>query len=343
MKALYYIGDKTMELREVPRPAAAAGKYLVRLRANGICGSDLEGDRGTTGRRIPPMVMGHEASGTVEEAPAGGKHAPGERVVIFPKPFCGVCDSCRRGLVNVCPSGYCMGVMDANGSMAEFVALEEKYLLPFSPDLSFAQAALTEPLAVAYRSVHKLSDQEIADAEYCMVIGAGTIGLMVVGLLKLRGARNIIVSDSVPLRLDLARKMGAAFTVDPRSADTGAAVKEITRGKGCDFVLEAVGIGATASASLEVLRMGGTAVWIGNAQKLVEVNMQRIVTAELTIKGNYIYDYTGFQASLRLLERKELDPTLLITHTYSLEEGVRAFRELDACRDGSMVKVMLES
>jgi threonine dehydrogenase-like Zn-dependent dehydrogenase len=332
-----------MELREVPRPTAAAGKYLVRLRANGICGSDLEGYRGTTGRRTPPMIMGHEASGIVEEAPVGGAYALGERVVVFPKPFCGVCDSCKRGLVNVCPSGYCMGVMDANGSMAEFIVLEEKYLLPFSPNLTFAEAALTEPLAVAYRSVYKISDKDIADAEYCMVIGAGTIGLMVIGMLKLRGARNIIASDSVPLRLDLARKLGAAHTIDPRGADMGAAVKEITRGKGCDFVLEAVGIGATASASLDALRMGGTAVWIGNAQKLVEVNMQRIVTSELTIKGNYIYDYQGFQASLKLLERGELDPKLLITHTYPLEEGVKAFKELDACRDGSMVKVILES
>jgi threonine dehydrogenase-like Zn-dependent dehydrogenase len=343
MKALYYVGEKTMEMREVPKPSVPAGQYLVRVRANGICGSDFEGYMGKTGRRTPPMIMGHEVSGVVEQAPAGGKLKAGQNVVVFPKPFCGVCDFCKKGMVNVCPAGICMGVMDVDGSMREYITVEEKYLLPFASSLSFAEASMTEPLAVAYRSVHKISDAEIAESDYFAVIGTGTIGLLVVALLKLRGARNVIVSDATDFRLEIAKKMKADYTINPRTADLIAEVKRITGGKMCDFSVEAVGIAPTASSSLDVLRIGGTAVWIGNAQKMVEVNMQKIVTTELTIKGNYVYDFPGFAASLKLLEEKKIDISPLMTNTYPLADGVKAFKDLEGNKDGKMLKVFLES
>ena len=343
MKSLFYVGERMMEVREIPEPVPKAGQYLIRVRGNGICGSDFEGYMGKTGRRTPPMIMGHEVSGVIEEVPSSGKFRKGERVVVFPKPFCGVCEFCKKGMVNVCPSGICMGVLDVNGSMAEYITVDEKYLIPFSSTLSFNEASMTEPLAVAFRSVQKISDREIAEAEYCMVIGAGTIGLLVVALLKLRGAKNVIVSDATAFRLDIARKMKADHTINSREVDFLESVKQITKGKLCDFAIEAVGIAATAVNSLDCLRIGGTVVWIGNAQKMVEVNMQKIVTTELTIKGNYVYDLDGFSASLKLLEEKRIDISPLMTNVYPLTEGVHAFRDLENNRDGRMLKVFLES
>ena len=343
MKALYYVGDKKMELRDVPKAAPKSGQYLVRVKANGICGSDFEGYMGKTGRRIPPMIMGHEVSGVIEEAPAGGKFETGARVVVFPKPFCGVCDFCKKGMVNVCPAGICMGVMDADGSMAEYIAVDEKYLIPFGSTLSFNEASMTEPLAVAYRSVQKISDREIDEAKYCTVIGAGTIGLLVVALLKARGARNVIVSDATDFRLEVAKKMKADRTINSRQEDFLESIKEITNGKMCDFAIEAVGISPTANDSLNSLRIGGTVIWIGNAQKIVEVNMQKIVTTELTIKGNYVYDFPGFQESLNLLENRTIDGSPLMTNVYPLTDGVKAFRDLENNSDGRMLKVFLES
>ncbi len=344
MKALYYLGDKAMEMRDIPRPVLAAGQYLIAVRSNGICGSDFEGYLGKTGRRTAPMIMGHEFSGIIEEAPPSGSLKPGQRVVAFPKPFCGVCEFCKKGLPNMCPAaGFMMGVMTVNGSMTEYIAVDEKYLIPFAATLSFNEAAMTEPLAVAYRSVYKISDQEIRDAEYCMVIGAGTIGLLAIALLKMRGARNIIVSDATDFRLQTARKMRADHTINSRQTDFLEKVKEITQGKMCDFAIEAVGIAPTAANSLDCLRIGGTVVWIGNAQKMVEVNMQKIVTTELTIKGNYIYDFPGFQASLKLLEEKKIDVSPLMTNVYPLGDGVKAFKDLENNRDGKMLKVFLES
>lgn len=343
MKSLYYVGEKTMELRDDPRPMPKPGQYLIKVRGNGICGSDFEGYMGKTGRRSAPMIMGHEVSGIVEEAPVGGKLKAGERVVVFPKPFCGVCELCKKGMVNVCTAGICMGVMDHNGSMTEYIAVDEKYLIPFASSLSFNEAAMTEPLAVAFRSVHKISDQEISDAEYCMVIGAGTIGLLVVALLKLRGAKNVIVSDATNFRLHIARQMKADHTINSREVDFLEAVKTITNGKLCDFAIEAVGIAPTASNSLDCLRIGGTAVWIGNAQKMVEVNMQKIVTTELTIRGNYVYDFAGFRESLKLLEERKIDISPLMTNVYPLVDGVKAFSDLEKNADGKMLKVFLES
>lgn len=343
MKSLYYVGEKTMELRDDPRPLPKPGQYLIKVRGNGICGSDFEGYMGKTGRRSAPMIMGHEVSGVVEEAPVGGKLKAGERVVVFPKPFCGVCDLCKKGMVNVCTAGICMGVMDHNGSMTEYIAVDEKYLIPFASSLSFNEASMTEPLAVAFRSVHKISDQEISDAEYCMVIGAGTIGLLVVALLKMRGAKNVIVSDATNFRLNIARQMKADHTINPREVDFLEAVKTFTNGKLCDFAIEAVGIAPTAANSLDCLRIGGTAVWIGNAQKMVEVNMQKIVTTELTIKGNYVYDFPGFRESLKLLEERRIDISPLMTNVYPLVDGVKAFSDLEKNADGKMLKVFLES
>ena len=342
MIALYYIGEKTMELREVERPVRKEGEYLIEVKSNGICGSDFEGYMGKTGRRTAPMVMGHEFSGIVSEAPEDGTFAKGTKVVVFPKPYCGVCDLCKKGMVNVCPEGICMGVLDSNGSMCEYVSIEEKYLLPFE-GISFNEAAFTEPLAVAYRSVHKITDQQLKEAEYTLVIGAGTIGLLALALLKYRGAKNIIISDATSFRLDVARELGADFTINPRTDDFAESIRQITGGKGCDFAVEAVGIAPTAANSLECLKIGGTAIWIGNAQKMVEVNMQKIVTMELTIKGNYVYDLDGFSDSLRLLEQRKINVMPLMTHVYPLDEGVKAFKDLENNRDGNMLKVMLES
>ncbi len=344
MKSLYYVGDKRMELRDDPKPTPGPGQYLIKVRSTGICGSDFEGYLGKTGRRTAPMIMGHEFSGIIEEAPPGGRLKPGERVCVFPKPFCGVCEFCRSGLSNVCPSaGVMLGVMSNNGSMTEYMAVDEKYLIPFAASLSFDAAAMTEPLAVAYRSVYKLSDAEISDAQYCMVIGGGTIGLLIVALLKLRGARNIIVSDAVPFRLETARKMQADHTINPREVDFVAAVQKITGGKMCDFAFEAVGIAPTAASSLDCLRIGGTAVWVGLAHKMVEVNMQKIVTTELTIKGNYIYDFAEFQQCLKLLEEQKIDISPLMSKVYGLSDGVKAFSDLEHNTDGKLLKVFLES
>ncbi len=342
MNSIILCADKVMELRDIRCLTLRRGQYLKQVKSNGICGSDFEGYMGKTGRRTPPMIMGHEFSGIIAEAPKGGRYAVGQKVVVFPKSYCGVCEFCKKGMVNVCPEGICMGVLNVNGSMCEYVAIDEKYLYPFD-SISYNEAAFTEPLAVAYRSVYKIRDEELKEAEHIIIIGAGTIGLLVLALLKYRGAKHVIISDATDFRLGIAKEMGADEVLNPRTEDFMDGIKRITNGKSCDISIEAVGIAPTAQNSLECLKIGGTAIWIGNAAKVVEIPMQKIVTMELKIKGNYVYDLDGFADSLRLLSEGKINTKPLMTNIYKLEDGVQAFKDLENNREGKMLKVILES
>ncbi|MDR0469465.1 MAG: alcohol dehydrogenase catalytic domain-containing protein [Peptococcaceae bacterium] len=341
MKALYYLGDKTLELREVPEPIPAEHEYLVKIEACGICGSDFEGYLGKTNRRIAPMVMGHEAAGIVVKAPPGALYPVGTNVAVFPNFYCGTCDVCREGLTNNCVNGTFLGILTYDGCMTEYIVAPEKYLLPFGPALSHETAAMVEPLAVALDAVSKISDDEIQKAAYTVIVGGGTIGLMVLLMLKRRKAGYVIMSDTFDYRLDLARKMGADAVINPVKEDFVGAVRQITGGKMCSLAFEAVGFTATAQSSIDALRPGGTAVWVGNAQKIIEVDMQRIVTTELEIRGTHIYKLEEFKECLEILTSGEMDMSPLITDRYDLKDGAEAFRALEENSEGKKLKVML--
>lgn len=340
MKAIYFVGDNQMELRDIPVPVPKQDEYLIKIDASGICGSDLEGYLGKTGRRVPPMIMGHECAGTVVKAPSGGAFEAGSKVAIFPKFYCGQCESCRQGMENMCPNGNFLGVMEYDGAFTEYVCAKEQYLIPYS-GVGADIASLAEPAAVAYSAVCKLSDDQIEKARTILVTGAGTIGLMAIMFLKYRGAKRVIVSDVSEFRLDVAKLMGADLVVNPAACDIGKRVAELTDGAMCDFSFEAVGISPTAQASLEALKLRGCTVWIGNAAKMISINMQQIVTRELSILGSYIYSPNYFTECVRLLSEKAVDPTPLITHHMDMSEGVEAFNLLTNNKDGKAIKVVL--
>lgn len=340
MKAVYYVGDNQMELREIPVPICKAEEYLIKIDACGICGSDFEGYLGKTGRRIAPMIMGHECVGTVAAQPSGGTYDVGTKVAIFPKFFCGKCESCLQGMVNVCPNANFLGVMDYNGAMTEYVCVKEQYLIPYQ-GIDADIASLAEPAAVSYSGISKLSDSQINNAKHILVVGAGTIGLMALLWLKYRGAKHVIVSDISDYRLEIAKRMGADDIVNPTGSEFTKAISDLTDGAMCDISVEAVGINSTAQSSLDALKLSGCSVWIGNASKMVTVNMQNIVTKELTIQGNYIYSMDDFKKSLKLLSEKAINAELLITHHMDMSEGVEAFELLKNNQDGKAIKVIL--
>ncbi|MCQ2414555.1 MAG: alcohol dehydrogenase catalytic domain-containing protein [Lachnospiraceae bacterium] len=344
MKAVYYVGDDHMEMRDIPVPEPKEDEYLVKIDACGVCGSDYEGYKGKTGRRVAPMIMGHECAGTIVKKPvAGGKMEPGTTVAIFPKFFCGVCPTCLSGKVNICPNANFLGVLDYDGAMTEFVCVKEQYLIPYE-GASADIASLAEPAAVAYHAINKISDEELAAAENILLVGAGTIGMMALIWLKCRGAKHVIVSDMSRIRLDLAGKMGADDVIDPSSCgDFEKAVAEKTGGKMCDISVEAVGISPTAQSAVDALRPAGLSVWIGNAAKMVSINMQYVVTKELTIKGNYIYSYRDFCDCVKLLSEKKVDVSPVISLHLPMARGDEAFRMLDNNGDGKLIKIVLEN
>jgi 2-desacetyl-2-hydroxyethyl bacteriochlorophyllide A dehydrogenase len=340
MKALVYRGPKAMALEEADRPVPGAGEVLLRVAATGICGSDVHGWLGITGRRTPPMIMGHEFCGTVEALgrDVAGFRA-GERVVVQPVVFCGSCDYCRQGLTNLCPDRRFFGVLACNGSMAEYLNVPARLLYRMPESMGVELGAMVEPLAVAYRAVKRAAGRlEGADV---LVVGAGTIGLMVVTLARLQRARRILVSDLSDTRLELARRVGADATVNPGREPVAAAVAALGRG-GVDLSFEAVGAGVTVEQALQALRPRGICVWVGNSQKVVPVDMQASVTRELSLLGSYIYTHAEFGETLELLASGAVDVRPVISRTVGLEQGPEMFAAL-AEPSTELVKVVLRS
>lgn len=152
MKALVFKGPEKIFLEEIKKPIPKENELLVKIKAVGICGSDFEGYLGKTGRRIPPMVMGHELSGEIADAKSSNKFNHGDKVVVQPIIYCGRCNYCKKGLVNLCKNWKSLGVLDVNGGMTEYIAVLERYIFKIKDKVSFSRACLVEPLAVAYRA-----------------------------------------------------------------------------------------------------------------------------------------------------------------------------------------------
>jgi L-iditol 2-dehydrogenase len=336
VKALVFRGPGSMPLEDRPDPEPGPGEAVVAVRASGICGSDVHGFGGATGRRRVGVVMGHEAAGDVVAVgpDVTAVHA-GDRVVLRSILSCGTCDRCRHGQPNLCLERQGMG-MHFDGAYAERILVPVALLAALPDTLGYEDGALVEPLAVAMHAVN-ITPFELMD--FVVIIGAGPIGLLTLLAARHRGAGSIIVTDRDPHRLDVARLLGADQAIDVGRADPVAAVHAGTRGRGADAVFEAVGIAATVAQSIAVARPGGQVTWIGNSAPEVELPMQQLVTKGLTVRGAY-----GFVDELELaadaLAAGWIDARRLIERVAPLEEGEELFRQL-AAGTLSSVKVVL--
>jgi len=331
MKALMLTDFNRLELQSVPVPHLNHPlDVLVRVRAAAICGSDLHGYTGRTGRRHPPLIMGHEVAGEVAAVGAGVRRVrPGDRVALHPLIY--RADPATGRTVRQ------MIGMNLPGAYAEYTVVPETNVYPIPDTLPFSTAALTEPLAVA---VHAVGIAHVQPYDRALVIGAGTIGLLTMQVLLLAGVREVTVSDISETRLDIARQMGAAHVINPTAHDFATVISELTGGEGFDLVYEAVGIGATVGQSLQAIRDGGTVVWIGNSVRFVEVDMQAVVTRELRIAGSYGMNERDFRRALAMLADGRVAAETIISRRAVLDEGPTLFDEL--LRDEAVVKCVFE-
>ena len=313
MQALVMKAFHELVLAELPIPRIERpGDVLIEVKAAGVCGSDLHGYTGRSGRRIPPLVMGHEASGRVVETGEGvGDLAPGTRVAIHPIDDAG---GVRR----------LMG-KDAPGAFAEYVVWPAQSLVRLPDAVTFEHGALVEPLAVAVRAVNRAG---VGGAASAVVVGAGTIGLLVASVLRHRGVATVVISDPSAERRAVATRMGVGVALDPHQIDVAEVVLDLTDGQGADVAFEAVGIGATVAQAHAVVRYGGTVVWIGNNVRTIDVDMQQVVTRELSVLGTYAMSDDDFVDALGLLEAGAIDVSALINRRATLEEGPALFDEL---------------
>jgi 2-desacetyl-2-hydroxyethyl bacteriochlorophyllide A dehydrogenase len=331
MKALMYLGPRTMELQDVPEPSPAAGEARVRVRAAAICGSDLHGFREASPRRIPPLIMGHEVVGTVDALGEGVDAAlEGTRVVTMPVVSCGRCDRCREGRPNLCPDRRLMG-MDFPGAFAEAFTIDAGRLVPMPEEMADTTGTVVEPLANAVHSVGRA----VKEGDTVLVIGAGPIGLFAARAAVLEGAAQTFVVDTLEDRLAIAKELGA----EPLLADHAAnELEDRTRGRGVDAVIDAAGYPATWALGVRAARPGGRIDVIGLGAPQGPLDYHPIVAKGLTIVGSYACVEEDFVRALVLLSSGNVDVEGW-TVTMPLADAQAAFEAL--VDDGRFTKVVL--
>lgn len=332
MKVLELVAPSVLELREREVPEPGAGEVRVAVRACGICGSDLHGMDGSSGRRIPPVVMGHEASGVIAAVGEGaGGWAPGERVTFDSTVWCGECGYCRAGRVNLCDHRQVFGVSCADyrrdGAFAESVVVPARILHRLPAALSFEEAAFAEPVGVALHAVRRAGTVAGRSA---LVIGAGLIGLLVVQALKRAGAARVTAVDLDHQRLELACRLGADAGAAPHEVATGGAAA-------ADVAVEAAGVAATVGLAAMAVRKGGRVVLVGNLAPEVPLPLQVAVTGELELVGSCAIA-GEYPEALAVLAAGGIRVGPLVSGVYPLERGVEAF---GAARRPGALKVLL--
>ncbi|MGH7324318.1 MAG: zinc-dependent alcohol dehydrogenase [Candidatus Rokuibacteriota bacterium] len=337
MKALVYPTWDTLEIRQVPAPTPGPGEVVLRVAAVGICGSELEAVASRSPRRTPPLVMGHEFCGEVAEVGAGVREAKaGDRVVASSIIPCGRCADCRSGATHLCPDRQVFG-MNRPGAFAERVAVPASILLPLPERVGPLEGALVEPLANA---VHVWSLVTQRFPEVVVVIGCGAIGLFALQVARAGGALTLIAVDTNEARLGMAHAVGAEPVLNPMRQDVLAEVREFTRGRGADVVVDAVGAAATRRVAVELARRGGETVWIGLHGDATEIGGRDVVLGERRISGSYAVTARDLETAIGLLAhgRIEIAPWV---RPFPLEEGARVFRQLLTAPPADYAKAVL--
>jgi L-iditol 2-dehydrogenase len=340
MKALLLSEYRRLEIADLPTPAAGAGEVLIRVGACGICGSDVHGYDGSSGRRIPPIVMGHEAAGRIAAVGAGITGlVEGDRVTFDSTIYCGACGYCRQGEVNLCDNRQVLGVSCGDysraGAFAEFVAVPARVVYKLPESISFVEAAMLEAVAVA---IHGVSLAKISAESTALVVGAGTIGVLTLQALRAAGCKRILVSDVDETRLKMAKELGAADVL-LADADVVAQVLRRTGGMGVDVAIEAVGRNETVNAAIASVRKGGRVVLVGNISPEVTLPLQKVVTRQIRLQGSCA-SAGEYPEAIALMASGAIRVKPLISAIAPLAEGPAWFERLYA-REPNLLKVVL--
>jgi L-iditol 2-dehydrogenase len=342
MKALVLQEYKKFAIEELPKPTPQAGEVLVRVRACGICGSDVHGLDGHTGRRIPPLVMGHEAAGTIA---AIGRDVRGWRIddrVTFDSTIsCGECYYCLRGDINLCDRREVLGVSCGDyrrhGAFAEYVAVPARILYRLPGGLPFEHAAMIEAVSVA---VHAVALTPHTPGATAVVVGCGMIGQLTIQAARAAAFTSVIALDIDDARLELARRSGADAALNSKQCDPAAEVRARTEGRGADAVLEAVGTTEPIQAAIACARKGGTVTLIGNTSPMIELPLQQVVTRQLRLQGSCA-SAGEYPKCIELLASGAIRVDELITARATLDEAADWFGRLYR-REPNLMKVIVE-
>ena len=320
MKALVFTAPHTFEYQDVPRPEPAPDEVLVEVKACAICGSDVHGSSGENGRRIPPLVMGHEFSGVIEAGhPTLAKGTP---VTVYPLLSCGHCEPCQSGHPHVCNTLKLIGI-DCDGGMAEYVKVPADKVVEIPAGLNLKLGAFIEPVAVG---VHAVRRSGYKPGDTAVVYGAGPIGLCVAACLSYFGASRVLVIEANPYRLEIARKLG--FTpIDAAHDDILAQVKAHTGGLCADYAFDCAAHPSVQNTLMDVIKVRGTAVVVGSYKKPPEVDLLKVEFKELTLIGIRVYERRDFDIAARILASGTIDFEQILTVS-APEQAPQVFQDL---------------
>ncbi|MEC9036517.1 MAG: galactitol-1-phosphate 5-dehydrogenase [Verrucomicrobiota bacterium] len=339
MKALTLEAYNQLNYGDAPDPEFGNTDVLIRVNACGICGSDIHGMDGSTGRRIPPIIMGHEAAGTISSIGSDVTDWQiGDRVTFDSTIYCGSCKYCSAGKVNLCENRKVLGVSPGeyrqHGAFAEYVSVPERILYKIPDNLSFEEAAFVEPVSIA---LHGVNRTPVKDGDTAVVIGSGMIGLLAIQALRIKGASKVIAVDIDPEKIKAALKVGADHGIISNEK-TIEEIKALTE-DGADIAMEVVGMSPTLNLAIESVRKGGNIGIIGNIQNKTEFPLQSVVTRELTIYGSCASE-CEYKESLELIANGSIKVRDMITAIAPLSEGAEWFTRLYNGKE-DMLKVIL--
>jgi len=342
MKALLMEEYKKLNFTDFPDPKIEdSHDMVIRVKAAAICGSDVHGFDGSTGRRQPPIIMGHEAAGEVVETGAAVKSfKKGDRVTFDSTIYCGDCFYCRSGLMNLCDNRMVLGVSPGeyrrHGTFAEYVVIPDRIAVPLPADLSYEEAACAEPVGVA---AHSIRLTPICLNDNVAVVGSGLIGNLAIQLLRACVSGKIIALDTEASRREIAKSFGADAAFDPMDDELGKKVRELTGGHGVDRVFEVVGSTAAVKTAVSIARKGGSITLVGNSSPSVEIPLQAVVSRQITLQGSCAI-CGEYEMVLDLMARKKVDVKAMISVTAPLSEGELWMNKLYH-REGNLLKVVL--
>ena len=342
MNALLLSEYKHLEVTTLPVPVAGPSDVLVQVAACGICGSDVHGYDGGSGRRIPPLVMGHEAAGIVAAMGSEvSEFAVGDRVTFDSTVYCGGCTFCRNGEMNLCDDRQVVGVSCGDyrraGAFAEYVAVPARIVYKLPENLDFSEAAMLEAVSVA---LHAVAVTKLEGGETALVIGAGMIGLLTLQAARVAGCSRVFVADIDATRLKSAADLGAHETILASGAELTKDILRLTGGRGVDVVLEAVGRNETIASAIDCVRKGGTVTLIGNITPQVNLPLQKVVSRQIRLQGSCA-SCGEYPEAMKLMAEGKIRVGPLITAVAPLRDGPAWFDRLHS-GEPNLMKVVLD-
>lgn len=342
MNALLLTEYLKLEIVEMPEPEIGPDDVLVRVRACGICGSDVHGYDGSSGRRHPPLVMGHEAAGEVARLGANVHDLkPGDRVTFDSTVYCGRCFFCVRGDVNLCDNRQVVGVAPKeyrrHGAFAEFVSVPRRIMYRLPDSFPYEQAALIEAVSIG---VHAVSITPVKLGDTAVIVGVGMIGSVTLQAAKAAGCSRIIAVDIDDAKLERARTIGATDVFNPRKSDVQAEVLKLTGGHGADIAFECVGYSEPVATAVYSVRKGGMVTLVGNLAPQIEAPLQYVVTRQIRLQGSCASN-GEYPQCIDLMAKGVIRVGPLISLVAPLAEGPSLFNRLYH-HEPNLMKVVLQ-